>query len=105
MLFEILFGFMLLVTLFSCILVFYSLRRISILENVIVEFQQVIEYSSNKLKKIDSTGHFESDDEVGFFFEEVKSIQSILNGIFEQPGQTGENINGESENKSQKKEG
>ena len=83
MLFEILFGFMILVTLFSCILVFYSLRRINILENVIVEFQQVVEYSSNKLKQIDSTGHFESDDEVGFVFEEVKILQKSLSELFE----------------------
>ena len=26
------------------------------------------------MKQVDSSGHFESDDEVGFFFEEVKSL-------------------------------
>ena len=83
MLFEILFGLILLITLFSCTMLFYSLRRINVLENFIVEFQQVIEYSSNKLKKIDSTGHFESDDEVGFIFEEIKILQKSLNELFE----------------------
>ena len=36
------------------------------------------------MKHVDSTGHFESDDEVGFFFEELKSIQLSLDGVFEQ---------------------
>jgi hypothetical protein len=39
----------------------------------------VIEFSDKKLKEIDHKGSFESDDEVGFFFEEVKQLQEILN--------------------------
>ena len=35
------------------------------------------------MKQIDSSGHFESDDEVGFFFEEIKKIQNILDNLFE----------------------
>ena len=33
----------------------------------------------NKLKQIDYKGSFESDDEIGFFFKEIKNIQATLN--------------------------
>ena len=38
-----------------------------------------IELSDNRLKEIDEKGTFKSDDEVGFFFDQVTQIQSILN--------------------------
>jgi hypothetical protein len=37
-----------------------------------------INYSHRKLKEIDASGHFESDDEVGFFFKEIQNIQTLL---------------------------
>ena len=39
----------------------------------------IIEMSDKKIKEIDARESFKSDDEVGFFFESVKQIQSILN--------------------------
>ena len=39
----------------------------------------IIEMSDKKLKEIDAKESFKSDDEVGFFFESIKQIQSILN--------------------------
>lgn len=36
-----------------------------------------------KLKEIDDRGTFESDDEVGFFFSELKQMQSTLNQFIE----------------------
>ena len=39
----------------------------------------IIEFSDKKLKEVDSKGTFESDDEVGFFFEQIKQIQDVLN--------------------------
>ncbi len=43
------------------------------------KISRVIEISGDKLKKIDYKGSFESDDEVGFFFKQIKDIQDILN--------------------------
>ncbi len=43
------------------------------------KISKVIEISDEKLKKIDYKGSFSSDDEVGFFFEQIKKIQEILN--------------------------
>lgn len=43
------------------------------------KISKVIEASDEKLKKIDHKESFKSDDEIGFFFEQVKKIQEILN--------------------------
>jgi len=48
-----------------------------------------ITFIGNKLKVIDASGHFESDDEVGFFFTELKALQLMLaeyNAFFYQIG-------------------
>jgi hypothetical protein len=39
----------------------------------------IIEMSDKKLKEVDAKESFKSDDEVGFFFESIKQIQSVLN--------------------------
>jgi hypothetical protein len=43
------------------------------------KLSDIIEFSSKKLKEVDRKGSFESDDEVGFFFQEIKQIQDTLN--------------------------
>ena len=43
------------------------------------KISDIIEFSDKKLKEIDHKESFKSDDEVGFFFEEIKQIQSALN--------------------------
>ena len=43
------------------------------------QLSRTIEASDKKLKEIDEKGTFKSDDEVGYFFKSVQSIQSILN--------------------------
>ena len=40
---------------------------------------RVIEVSDEKLKQVDARGTFKSDDEVGFFFQQIKGLQDILN--------------------------
>ena len=67
----------------STTLVYFSLRRINNYENLIIEFQQIIQFSTEKMKQVDTRGHYESDDETGFFFEQLKELQELLNGIFE----------------------
>jgi|TARA_R110000851_G_scaffold87237_1_gene190168 hypothetical protein len=65
-------------------LLFYSLRRITQYEEFILQIQQVIKFSTDKMKLVDSKGHYESDDETGFFFQQLKQIQLSLDGIFEE---------------------
>lgn len=38
-----------------------------------------IRESDKKIKEIDERGSFKSDDEIGWFFTEIKKIQMILN--------------------------
>ena len=45
------------------------------------------------MKLVDSKGHYESDDETGFFFEQLKQIQLSLDGIFEEETQDGKKEN------------
>jgi len=73
-----------LISAFTSTLVYYSLRRITQYEELILEIQQVIKFSTDKMKLVDSKGHYESDDETGFFFEQLKQIQLSLDGIFEE---------------------
>tara|TARA_B100000424_G_scaffold162574_1_gene124544 strand:- start:291 stop:572 length:282 start_codon:yes stop_codon:yes gene_type:complete len=68
----------------SSTLLFYALRRINQYENFLIKIQQMIEYSTERMKVVDSKGTFESDDEVGFFFKQLKDIQLLLNDIFEE---------------------
>mgnify|MGYP001281871775 CR=1 FL=1 len=78
-----------LISIFTSLLVYYSLRRITQYEELILEIQQVIKFSTDKMKLVDSKGHYESDDETGFFFEQLKQIQLSLDGIFEEESEDG----------------
>ena len=78
-----LFILFILISIVSSILLFYSLRRINQYENLITQFQQIITFATDKMKLVDSKGHYESDDETGFFFEQLKTLQLLLDGIFE----------------------
>ena len=42
---------------------------------------KIIEVSDERLKKIDMKGTFQSDDEIGWFFEQIKVIQERLNNF------------------------
>ena len=83
MLIEILCGVLATTTIFSSMLVYYSLKRINQYEELILQINDKIEYVNAQLKLIDEKGTFEADDEVGFFFEELKEIGKILDNLFE----------------------
>lgn len=42
---------------------------------------KTIEYMDQKLEKIDSKGIFKSDDEIGWFFDQIKVLQTQLNNF------------------------
>ena len=75
---------LLIISLTSSITLYYALRRINQYEDLISQFQQIISFSTQKMKLVDSKGHYESDDETGFFFEQLKELQLLLDNIFEQ---------------------
>ena len=72
-----------LISVVSSTLLYFSLRRINQYEDLILQIQQVVTFSTDKMKQVDSSGHYESDDETGFFFEQLKQIQLSLDGLFE----------------------
>lgn len=47
-------------------------------EEFVTHLQGIIKFSSNKLKEIDERGIFESDDEIGWFFSQIKYIDTLL---------------------------
>ena len=66
--------------------IFFLIRRNNILEKAVNEQQQyidaisiIIANSNAKLKELDTLGAFQTDDEVGTFFTNLREIQEILN--------------------------
>ncbi len=47
--------------------------------NYLEKLSQIIESTDERLQKIDQKGTFKSDDEIGFFFNQVMELQKILN--------------------------
>ena len=59
-------------------------RKTELLETWIEDFSDRIVRIQQELKDIDSTGHFESDDEIGAIFDSIKDIINNLNNFQEQ---------------------
>lgn len=45
------------------------------------KISDTIELADKKMMEVDAKGSFKSDDEVGFFFEQIKTIQTALNAF------------------------
>ena len=84
MIFQILCAVLSATSLFLTLLVYYSLKRINQYEELILQINDKIEYVNAQLKLIDEKGTFEADDEVGFFFQELKEIGKLLDNLFEE---------------------
>ena len=50
-------------------------------ENYMVNLSNTIKFSEQKIKEVDHKGMFSSDDEVGFFFQQLKYLQEQLNNF------------------------
>ena len=83
MIYELLLILFIIGGIFSTVTLFYALRRLNQYENMFIQLQQIIEFATARMKQIDSSGHYESDDETGFFFEQLKILQLTWDGIFE----------------------
>jgi len=58
-------------------------RKTELLETWIEGFSDKIVDVQQELKDIDSTGHFEADDEIGTIFEGIKEVINDLNNFTE----------------------
>ena len=61
----------------------FALRNLLIknekLEDFITKQSDAINECDKRVKEIDTRGTFSSDDEIGWFFKEIKKIQEALN--------------------------
>ena len=64
---------------------FFVIRNLLIknekLEDFITKQSDAINSCNERVKQIDTRGTFSADDEIGWFFEEVKKIQEALNEV------------------------
>ncbi len=67
---------------------FNLLRKNERSEDILLSFQKyldqlsrIIEFSDEKLKKIDERGIFKNDDEIGFMYEQIKELQKVLSNF------------------------
>jgi hypothetical protein len=82
MMLEIIIGILSLLVVIFGYTTFNLLRKNERAEDIIfqyneylTEFNKQIKFTSERLKKIDARGTFESDDEVGWFFKQIKNLQ------------------------------
>ena len=59
------------------------LKKTELFETWIEETSSMVENTYSELQKIDSTGHFESDDEIGTVFEGIKDAVNDLTKLTE----------------------
>ena len=58
-------------------------RKTELLETWIENFSDKVSQVQSDLNDIDSTGHFEADDEIGSIFDSIKDIINDLNNFTE----------------------
>jgi len=63
----------------SCYVIWNLNKKLEYLEDWISDFINTIEKVQSELKKIDYRGSFESDDETGVIFEQIKVTVNQLN--------------------------
>lgn len=53
----------------------------TVYENFTEELSEALVYSKEKLNEIDEREVFKSDDEIGWFFEQIKELQNLLDNF------------------------
>jgi hypothetical protein len=74
-------GYLILIVflLLSWYVIYNLLKKNEQLEDFITKQSEAIDVCDRRLRVIDERGSFASDDEIGWFFSEVKKIQEALN--------------------------
>jgi hypothetical protein len=54
------------------------LRKLERFEEYVESFSSTVSSISAQLKEVDNSGMFESDDEIGWFFKEIKNLGDRL---------------------------
>ena len=76
---EIVLGIVSLLFVTSCYVIWNLTMKTELLESWVENFTRLVESIDKELKIIDSRGHFESDDEIGTIFKQIKQTVNQLN--------------------------
>ena len=79
MLAEILLVIFIIADVVGCYVIWNLMNKTELLEDFVGNVGEKIINVNGRLKEIDSTGHFEADDEVGTIFEQIKETVNELN--------------------------
>ena len=82
MILEIIIGILSLIIVVFIYTTINLMRKVEKIEDVVIrydrfisEYSKQIENTESKLKEIDAKGVFQSDDEIGWFFKQIKRLQ------------------------------
>ena len=79
MILEILLGLLIVIFITESYVIWNLLNKVELLETWVEDFSDRVAGTWEEIQTIDSTGHFESDDEIGSIFTSIK--QTILSLI------------------------
>ena len=83
MIIEILLGVFIVAFIVEMYIIWNLMTKTELLESWVQNFTDRVSQIQSDLNDIDSTGHFESDDEVGSIFEGIKEIINDLTNFTE----------------------
>ena len=83
MIIEILLGVFIVAFIVEMYIIWNLMTKTELLESWVQNFTDRVSQIQSDLNDIDSTGHFESDDEIGTIFEGIKDIVGDLNNFVE----------------------
>ena len=84
MILEILLGLLVVIFIIESYVVWNLLNKVELLETWVEDFSDRVAGTWEEIKTIDSTGHFESDDEIGSIFTSIKQTIEELNQYIEE---------------------
>lgn len=84
MLLEIILGLMVIIFITESYVIWNLLNKVELLETWVEDFSDRVAGTWEEIKTIDSTGHFEADDEVGSIFSSIKETIEELNQYIEE---------------------
>ena len=84
MILEILLGLLVVIFIIESYVVWNLLNQVELLETWVEDFSDRVAGTWEEIKTIDSTGHFEADDEVGSIFTSIKETIEELNQYIEE---------------------
>jgi len=84
MILEILLGLLVVIFITESYVIWNLLNKVELLETRVEDFSDRVAGTWKEIQDIDSTGHFEADDEVGSIFTSIKETIEELNQYIEE---------------------